>query len=85
MKKAAIWTAALSGVILAITMLAMGIGVYQMDEYIIRISAYIASPCLALLFIATFVLRFSSSRCAFCGRQTPTNGTYCPYCGKKIK
>lgn len=85
MKKAAIWIAVLSGVILTITMLTMGIGVYKMDENVIRITAYIAFPCLALLFCAAFIFRFSSSKCPYCGRQTPTNGIYCPFCGKEIK
>ena len=40
MKKAATWIAVLSGVIAAIAMLAMGIGVYRMDENLIRITAY---------------------------------------------
>lgn len=83
MKKAAIWIAVLSGVILAIAMLAMGIGVYEMDENVIRITAYIALPCWAFLFAAVLVLRFGSPKCPYCGRHIPSNGTYCPYCGKE--
>lgn len=64
MKKAAVWIAVLSGVITAIDMLAMGIGVYRMDEDLIRITAYIVLPCLAILYITGFVLRFSSSTAA---------------------
>lgn len=84
MKKAAVWFAVLSGMILAIAMLAMGIGVYRMDEDIIRITAYIVLPCLALLYIAALVLRFSLSRCPHCGRHIPADAAYCPYCGKEI-
>lgn len=85
MKKAAVWIAVLSGMILAIAMLAMGIGVYEMDENVIRITAYIALPCWVLLLAAVLVLRFSSSKCPYCGRHILTNGAYCPYCGKEIK
>lgn len=85
MKKAAVWIAVLSGVITAIDMLAMGIGVYRMDEDLIRITAYIVLPCLAILYITGFVLRFSSSRCPYCGRYVPNNAAHCPYCGKGIK
>ena len=77
MKKAATWIAVLSGVIAAIAMLAMGIGVYRMDEYIVL-------SCLALLYIAALVLRFSPSNCPYCGRHIPANAAYCPYCGKEI-
>ena len=49
MKQAATWIAVLAGVIVAIAMLVMGIGVYHMDEDLIRITAYIVLPCLALL------------------------------------
>lgn len=63
MKNAAIRFAVLSGAILVITMPAIGIGVYQMDEDLIRITAYIALPCLALLYIAALVPRFSVSKC----------------------
>ena len=85
MKKAATWIAVLSGVIAAIAMLAMGIGVYRMDEDLIRITAYIVLSCLALLYIAALVLRFSPSNCPYCGRHIPANAAYCPYCGKEIK
>lgn len=52
----------LSGVILAITMPAMGIRGYQMDENIIYITAYIVLPRPALLYIASLVPRFRVSK-----------------------
>ena len=83
MKKAALWIAVLAAAVHTIAMLAMGIGVYRIDEELIRITAYIALPCLVLF--ATLVLRFSASKCPHCGRRIPEDAAYCPYCGKEIK
>ena len=84
MKKAAVWVAVLSGVIADIAMLAMGIGVYHMDEDLICITAYIVLSCLAILYITALVFRFSPSNCPHCGRYVPSNAVYCPYCGEEI-
>lgn len=84
MKKAAVWIAVLAGVIAAIDILAFGIGVYCTDEGLIRITAYMILPCLAISFIVAFVLHFGPSRCPHCDRYVPTNAVRCPYCGEEI-
>ena len=49
MRKVAIWIVAISAIVLVITMAVMGIGVYEMNEKTIGLTAYIAFFCIILL------------------------------------
>ena len=85
MKKTATWMVAASILILAITMAVMGIGVYEMDEKTIRVTAYIALPCIILSGVGILYIRWAGAKCPHCGKTCLTDGKYCPHCGKEIK
>lgn len=68
MRKAAIWITAISLIVLVITLVVMGIGVYEMDETIIGTTAYLALPCIIFLFGGLICLRWGSAKCPHCGK-----------------
>ncbi len=85
MKKIMIWITAISAIVLVIAMGVMGIAIYEKEEDIISTTAYIALPCLILMFGGLVYLRWSSAKCPHCERIQLINGKFCPYCGKEIK
>ena len=85
MKKVATWIIVISAITLVITMAVMGIGVYELDENMIRTTAYIAIPCWVLLLGGLIYIKWGTAKCPYYGKPRLTNGKYCPYCGKEIK
>lgn len=86
MKKVIVLITAISAVATVITFAVMGVAVYEMDENIIRTTAYVLIPCLALMFGGLICIRLTARKikCPHCGKLQQGIGEYCPYCGKKI-
>ncbi len=84
MKKIMIWITAISAIVLVIAMVVMGIAIYEMEEDIISTTAYIALPCIVLMFGGLVYIRWSAWKCPHCGRIQLIKGKFCPYCGKEI-
>ncbi|MCD7804790.1 MAG: hypothetical protein LUH03_06545 [Oscillospiraceae bacterium] len=84
MRKVAIWIVAVAFVVLVIALGVMGLGIYEMDDGVIAVTAYIALPCIALIFGGLVYIRWGSAKCPHCGKPRWTNGKYCSYCGKEI-
>lgn len=85
MKKVATWITAISSIVLVIIVAAMGIGVYEMDENMIRTTAYIFIPFWVLQLGGVIYMKWGTAKCPYCGKPRLTNGKYCSYCGKEIK
>ena len=54
------------------------------NDYNIILEAYIGFVCWALIIVSIFV-RVITDRCPHCGKVRATKGTFCCYCGEKIK
>ena len=87
MKKVIVLITAISAVATVITFAVMGVAVYEMDENIIRTTAYVLIPCLVLMFGGLICIRLTARKikCPHCGKLQQGIGEYCPYCGKKSR
>lgn len=83
MRKAIIGITALSALALVITLMVMGLGVSEMDETVIRTTAYLTLFWLALLLGGLLYFRWGVATCPHCGKRLPASGSDCPHCGKK--
>ncbi len=83
MKKAAIWGAAVSAVVLITAWGVMGLKIFD-GEYDILSLVYTGLAAWVVLLGCLIVLRWRSIKCPHCGKVRWTNGRYCSYCGKEI-
>ncbi len=74
--------------IIAITVFAVDwtvIGILLLrGNYEITAGAYVGLVCLIIMF-AYLIYRVLSNRCPYCKKYTPSDGRYCPHCGREIK
>ncbi len=83
MKKAAIWGAAVSAVVLITAWGVMGLKIFD-GEYDILPLVYTGLAAWVVLLGCLIVLRWRSFKCPHCGKVWWKNGRYCSYCGKEI-
>ena len=60
------------------------VGLKLLDgNYDITVGAYIGLACFIIIFIC-ILYRLFNNKCPNCGKTLLSDGTYCPYCGKKL-
>ena len=85
MKKACIWVALISAIVLLITLSIVGIKLLD-GNYNTNIEVYIVGISLVIFLASVVCYKFIVNRCPHCGKVNDTllgKSKFCPYCGKE--
>lgn len=83
MKRFIPWIAAIAFVIFIIDWGVIGLKLLDSD-YNITTGVYIGAACYVIILLCA-VCKIFGNRCPHCNRHIDQIGTYCPYCGQKIR
>lgn len=85
MKKACIWIALISAIVLLITLSIVGIKLLD-ENYNTNVEIYITGVSLVIFLASVVVYKLNGIRCPHCGKINDTllgKSKFCPHCGKE--
>lgn len=86
MKKACIWVAVISAIVLFITLGAVGVKLLD-GNYNTNVEVIITGVSLAIFLVSIVCYKFTINRCPHCGKVNDTmlgKSKFCPRCGKEL-
>jgi rRNA maturation endonuclease Nob1 len=86
MKKACIWVAVISAIVLFITLGVVGVKLLD-GNYNTNVEVIITGVSLAIFLVSIVCYKFTINRCPHCGKVNDTmlgKSKFCPRCGKEL-